>query len=160
MQQRSLQQWLSEYSETHQNPINKRIHFVCVPVILFCTLGLLWQLPLPSALHSIGLANAAIPLIALSLIFYLTLSLSLTIGMVVIVALCIWVFESYISYGPSELWLLCAVLFVITWIGQFIGHAYEGKKPSFFKDLQFLLIGPLWILAFIYRKLSIPFETH
>ena len=46
-------------------------------------------------------------------------------------------------------------IFVIAWIGQFLGHKIEGKKPAFFKDLQFLLIGPLWLLSFIYNKLNI-----
>ena len=46
-------------------------------------------------------------------------------------------------------------IFIIAWIGQFIGHKIEGKKPAFFKDLQFLLIGPLWLLSFIYKKLNI-----
>ena len=51
----------------------------------------------------------------------------------------------------------CIALFVLAWIGQFIGHHYEGKRPSFFKDIQFLMIGPLWLLSFIYRKLRIPY---
>ena len=43
------------------------------------------------------------------------------------------------------------MVFVLAWIGQFIGHLIEGKRPSFFKDLQFLLIGPAWLMAFVYR---------
>ncbi|WP_200821216.1 Mpo1-like protein [Oceanicoccus sp. KOV_DT_Chl] len=78
--------------------------------------------------------------------------------MVVIVAACGWAFEAYISYGPTELWVLCITIFTIAWILQFVGHAYEGKKPSFFEDIQFLLIGPLWILSFIYQKLRIPYR--
>ena len=55
------------------------------------------------------------------------------------------------------LWLTCLVIFVIGWIGQFIGHAIEGKRPSFMKDIQFLLIGPLWLLGHLYRKLGIAY---
>jgi uncharacterized membrane protein YGL010W len=55
------------------------------------------------------------------------------------------------------LWNICIFLFVVAWIGQFIGHAIEGKRPSFFKDVQFLLIGPLWLLADAYRRLGIRF---
>jgi len=50
-----------------------------------------------------------------------------------------------------------AAIFVIAWIGQFVGHAVEGRRPSFFKDLQFLLIGPLWLLAAAYRRFSLPY---
>jgi uncharacterized membrane protein YGL010W len=35
-------------------------------------------------------------------------------------------------------------LFVVGWIFQFVGHAYEGKRPEFFKDLRFLLVGLGW----------------
>jgi uncharacterized membrane protein YGL010W len=55
------------------------------------------------------------------------------------------------------LWVTSLVIFVAAWIGQFIGHAIEGKRPSFFKDLQFLLIGPLWLLAAAYRRLGLRY---
>ena len=48
-------------------------------------------------------------------------------------------------------------IFVLAWIGQFIGHKIEGEKPSFFEDLQFLLIGPDWLLGAIYQKLGIRY---
>jgi len=52
------------------------------------------------------------------------------------------------------LWQLALGVFVIAWILQFIGHAVEGKRPSFFTDVRFLLIGPAWLLAFLYRALG------
>jgi uncharacterized membrane protein YGL010W len=55
-------------------------------------------------------------------------------------------------YAPWPVWAICLTLFVVAWIGQFIGHKIEGKKPSFFKDVQFLLIGPAWLLSKVYRK--------
>jgi uncharacterized membrane protein YGL010W len=57
----------------------------------------------------------------------------------------------------APLWLVSAIVFVVAWIGQFYGHKVEGKKPSFLKDIQFLLIGPAWLLHFIYRRLGIPY---
>ena len=54
------------------------------------------------------------------------------------------------------LWKISLSIFIIAWIGQFIGHKIEGMKPSFLKDIQFLLIGPAWLLSFIYKKLNIP----
>jgi uncharacterized membrane protein YGL010W len=56
------------------------------------------------------------------------------------------------------LWQVCLALFIVAWIFQFIGHKIEGKKPSFFKDLQFLLIGPAWLLSFIYQKVGIRYS--
>jgi uncharacterized membrane protein YGL010W len=58
---------------------------------------------------------------------------------------------------PWPLWATCLVIFVAAWIGQFIGHAFEGKRPSFTKDLQFLLIGPLWLLGHLYRRVGIAY---
>jgi uncharacterized membrane protein YGL010W len=57
----------------------------------------------------------------------------------------------------APLWLISILIFAVAWIGQFIGHNIEGKKPSFLKDLQFLLIGPMWLLSFIYKKLNIAY---
>jgi len=58
---------------------------------------------------------------------------------------------------PVPLWMSCVTLFVLAWIGQFVGHAVEGKRPSFYKDLQFLMIGPLWLLAQVYKRAGISF---
>ena len=54
-------------------------------------------------------------------------------------------------------WIIYLSIFVITWIFQFIGHKIEGKKPSFLKDLQFLLVRPIWLLHFILKKIGIPY---
>lgn len=61
-----------------------------------------------------------------------------------------------IQFGRQS-WIIYLAVFVITWIFQFIGHKIEGKKPSFLKDLQFLLIGPIWLLGFILKKTGIRY---
>ena len=53
--------------------------------------------------------------------------------------------------------MVAAAVFIVAWIGQFIGHAIEGRKPSFFEDVKFLLVGPAWLLHFIYRRAGIPY---
>jgi uncharacterized membrane protein YGL010W len=60
--------------------------------------------------------------------------------------------------GWAPLWQICLGLFVVGWVGQFVGHKIEGQKPSFLKDIQFLLIGPLWLLAAVYRRVGIPYR--
>ena len=90
------------------------------------------------------------------LVYYYALSFNLGIGMTVVM-LVFWQILGWMNSFPIPLWQTSIVIFVIAWIGQFIGHAIEGKKPSFFKDLQFLLIGPIWLLSFIYKRFGIGY---
>ena len=154
---RTVDQWLAEYGESHQNPANKSLHWICVPIIVVSVIGLLWSLPVPQSLSGVSpFLNWGMLVLLVGSIYYFVMSRSLGLGMlvfVVTVALCI----AGLSALPWPLWIVCLTLFVIAWIGQFIGHYYEGKRPSFFKDLQFLMIGPLWLLSFIYRRLGIPY---
>ena len=147
---------LDEYGESHQNPVNKAFHWICVPVILWTIVALLWVIPFPGAIRLGGYPlNWAILVLALVQIYYFRLSLSLAIGMLVIVAAMLWVTHWVAVNVSLPLWQVAAGLFVVAWIGQFIGHVVEGKRPSFFKDVQFLLIGPAWLLSFLYRKAGI-----
>ncbi|HSD74773.1 MAG TPA: Mpo1-like protein [Steroidobacteraceae bacterium] len=154
---RSAQAWFDEYSESHRNPTNKVLHWVCVPVILLSVVGLLWALPFPGAWREISpFFNWASVIALVAVLYYFSLSASLGIGMIaVMVAMLAIVY--LLELVPVPLWITCVTLFVVAWIGQFIGHAVEGKRPSFFKDVQFLMIGPLWLLAHLFRRAGIPF---
>lgn len=154
---RSIQSWLDEYNESHQSSFNKLVHWICVPAIMFSLLGLFWTLQTPALFNSLPLVlNWAVVLILLALIFYFMLSIKLALGMVLVAGSMLYLIN-WIDSIQTPLWILSMGIFIIAWIGQFIGHIVEGKKPSFIKDLQFLLIGPLWLLAFIYRKLGINY---
>lgn len=140
---KSLEEWFVEYGDSHRNKTNKLIHWICVPLITFCVIGLLW------AFHW----SVAVVFMAAALLFYLRLSVRLAAAMAVSVALMLLVI---VNIEPV-LVPVSLTLFVIAWIFQFIGHHIEGKKPSFFKDLQFLLIGPLWVVAFLFRRFHISY---
>jgi uncharacterized membrane protein YGL010W len=128
-----------------------------VPIIVVSLTGLLWSIPVPQSFAAISpLLNWGTILLALGVLYYFSMSLSLALGMVAFVLL-VMVCIIGLRQLPWPLWASCLALFVIAWIGQFIGHHYEGKKPSFFKDVQFLMIGPLWLLSFVYRKLGIRY---
>ncbi len=145
---------LNEYGgESHQNPTNKAVHWICVPVIVWCVMGFLYALPAPDALGGFGwLAVVSV----LALLYYIALSRTLAVGMLIYLALG-WLIISGVEAAGGSVWKVSAVVFVLAWIGQFWGgHKVEGKKPSFFKDVQFLLIGPAWLLSFLYRRLGIP----
>ena len=65
-----------------------------------------------------------------------------------------WMRRPWALMPPMPVLPASTAIFVVAWIGQFVGHKIEGKKPSFFEDLRFLLIGPLFVLSFLYRRLN------
>ena len=114
---RSITQWLAEYGESHQNPMNKRLHWVCVPVIVWCVIGLLWSLPVPPALRQVApLANWAILVVAAAVLYYALLSLPLAAGAALAFAAMLWSIDRLAQRGAPPLWCVCAVLFVLAWI--------------------------------------------
>jgi uncharacterized membrane protein YGL010W len=151
---------LSEYGESHQNASNKAIHWVCVPLIFFSIVSLIASIPSGPVQSLLGrgnpYANWATIAILLTIVYYSTLSIFLTIGMAAFSLGCL-VIDNYIIQAGLPLWIVAIGIFVFAWIGQFYGHKIEGKKPSFLKDLQFLLIGPAWLLHFVYKRLGIPY---
>lgn len=154
---KTARQWLDEYGESHRNPVNKLLHWICVPIIVLSLIAMLWSVPVPQGVREFSpLLNWGTLLLAAGLVYYLVLSAPLAAGMAVFVAVVMSLVVS-LQQLPWPLWQVALVLFVVAWIGQFIGHHYEGKRPSFFKDLQFLLIGPLWLMSFVYQKLRIRY---
>ena len=151
---KTLQQWFKEYSESHQNKTNQRIHFVCVPAIFFSIVGMLMSIPRQMIVNLLNInkpyiENWATITLILLMIFYLRLSISTFIKMFIFSVLCL-ILNDYLSIYFNLLYT-SLIIFVIAWIGQFYGHKLEGKKPSFLKDLQFLLIGPAWVLEKIMK---------
>ena len=95
---RSWDDWIAQYSTSHQNPVNR----IC---------------------HTIG-----IPLIMLSLAFLI------------------------VTIFIPHFWTVALGLFIVGWVFQFIGHAFEGKPPEFFSDWRFLLVGTRWWVAKVRGK--------
>lgn len=157
---RKIDQLLSEYGESHQNATNKMIHWICVPLIFFSVVGLIASIPSGIVQNFLGAgnpyANWATVMLVVTLAYYLTLSIPLAIGMMLFSALCLFIAQGIAGTG-IPLWAASLGIFVAAWIGQFYGHEVEGKKPSFLKDIQFLMIGPAWLMHFVYKKLGIPY---
>lgn len=156
---KNIHTWLSEYGESHQNATNKLIHWICVPAIVFSLIGMLWSIPTgplnnwaPASIQPF--VNFGTFFLALAMLYYAFLSRTLFVGMV-LVAVVVTLGNYQLAQLSTPLWLISLGIFVVAWIGQFIGHKIEGKKPSFFKDLQFLMIGPAWCMSFLFRKMGI-----
>ena len=153
---REVDRWLGNYSEDHRNPTNVLIHWICVPLILWTVIALLWLVPVPEAIGRPGLW-AGVGMF-LAMMFYLRLSRPLALAMLVAFVLLGLITEAlYRTLGTTELLWLAIGVFVAAWIAQFIGHHIEGRRPAFFTDLAYLLIGPAWLVAKVMRKLGIAY---
>lgn len=148
-----MQQWLDEYGSHHQNGINKIIHWICVPLIFFSIVGLLYSVKIQYVVFEFRL-NLAVFALVFVMLYYQKLSVPLSFGMFLFSILCLF-FCNLIEINGYKLWLVSIIIFISAWIGQFIGHKIEGQKPSFLDDLQFLLIGPAWLMSFIYKKIGV-----
>ena len=141
---RAIDTLLARYADSHRHRSNEIIHCICVPAIMFSLLGLLWSLHPGVAL----VASLA------ALLYYLALSPAFAIGMTLMAAAML---AALYALPANAVLTWSLAIFILAWIGQFIGHKIEGKKPSFFEDVRFLLIGPLFVLAFLYRRLQLKF---
>lgn len=151
---KNVTQWFEEYGESHQNPTNKLVHWICVPSIFFSIIGLLYVVKITLMGVSFHLATVVI---LLASIFYIRLSWKLSVGTIAFAFFC-HLIARYLYENYFPLLEISLSIFVIAWIGQFWGHKIEGKKPSFLKDLQFLLIGPAWLMGFIYDGIGFDYR--
>ena len=140
---RRVDRLFESYGLYHQDPVNKAIHWICVPLILWSVLGMLWA----------ASPVAACVAIAATILFYLFLSVPLAIGMLAIVAGMAWA----LTLLGDRLLMVSLVTFAAAWIGQFIGHAIEGRKPAFVDDLRSFLVAPAWLLGDLYRRLGLRY---
>lgn len=148
---RTLEQWFSEYAVSHQNPTNKLIHYICVPAIFFAAVGMLMCIKISVLnLNLPVIENLAFLILMFVIIFYARISLLMAMKMVVFSAVCLVLTDVVSQY--FNLFYFSISVFVLAWIGQFYGHKIEGKKPSFLKDLQFLMIGPAWVIQHLFSR--------
>jgi uncharacterized membrane protein YGL010W len=153
---RSINDWFASYAADHRNPANRAIHWVCVPVIMWAVIAALWTVPVITVWMKPGFWSAVAMFAAF--LFYHRLSRKLGLAMVLVFVISgVIAWALYGALGPRNLLILAAVLFVAAWIGQFIGHAIEGRRPAFFDNIVQLLIGPAWLVGKLMRRLGIAF---
>jgi len=138
---RKVDQLLAHYGESHRHPRNEVIHFVAIPLIMLSLLGLL------SAIHP----WVAYAFVAASMVYYARLSVVFLLAMAVLSAIGLLLVH---AMGDRVL-VISAAIFVAAWIAQFVGHKIEGKKPSFFEDLQYLWVGPLFVLSHLFSRIGV-----
>jgi uncharacterized membrane protein YGL010W len=150
---RPIDRYFASYSDDHRNTLNQRIHVVAVPAILWSVVALIWCIPVPGTLMKTGIWAALAMFFAW--MFYYRMSRPLGLGMLSVFFLCGCLCRLLeMRLGLAALLGTAVGVFVVAWIAQFIGHKYEGRKPSFLTDLVYLLIGPAWVLAKFYRRMG------
>lgn len=150
---RPVDRFFDAYSADHRDATNQLLHVLCVPAIVWSLLALVYCIPLGESAPA-GLLAAVLAVVAVA--FWCWLSLPLGLGTGVAMAVAFWsVAALHDALGAGGLAVAAAVVFVAAWVGQFIGHHIEGRRPSFLTDLVYLMIGPVWVLAKGYRKLSL-----
>lgn len=150
---RPLDRYFASYSDDHRNAVNQRIHVVAVPAILWSVVAILWCLPPLITWFQQGIWAALAMFAAWA--YYNRLSRPLGLGMLAVFFFCgclCRLLEARLGL-PGLLWTGVGV-FVVAWIAQFVGHRFEGRRPSFLTDLTYLLIGPAWVLAKVYRQMD------
>ena len=154
---KSIEKWLSEYGESHRHPV---IHKIGVPAIVCGLLALFSLVSVGSIVEIIPISrlNLAHLICFIVLIYYAMLSFKLALGMSFFSFSMLYAIDILSQDFNISLFFPSITLFVSAWILQFIGHKIEGKRPSFFQDLQFLLIGPLWTLSFLYKRIGISIK--
>jgi uncharacterized membrane protein YGL010W len=138
---RKVDQLLADYEESHRDPRNERIHFVAIPLIMLSLIGLLFCIH-PWVAYAFVLA---------SMVYYARLSAVFLVSM----ALLSLVGIGLVHAMGEHVLILSIVIFVSAWIAQFVGHKMEGRKPSFFEDLQYLWVGPIFVLSKLFLKLGV-----
>lgn len=149
----------AEYSKSHRNATNKLIHWICVPLIFWALLGFVSLIPSPHFCFYYFGCISIVSMITVLFVTFFYLRLSFLISVIMIFMMLAtehFIYLTNVQFGKQS-WIIYLTIFIITWIFQFIGHQIEGKKPSFLKDLQFLLIGPIWLLGFILKKTGIRY---
>ncbi len=138
---RRIDMLLAHYGDSHQNPRNELIHFIAIPLIMLSLIGMLF------ALHP----YVAYAFMVASMVYYARLSVVFLLAMAAWSALTV----ALLFAMGSMLLPISIAIFVGAWVLQFIGHKIEGKKPSFFEDIQYLWVGPLFVLSKLFGKLGI-----
>ena len=150
---RPIDRYFASYSDDHRNVLNQRIHVVAVPAILWSVVALLWCIPVFGTIAKTGIWAALAMFFAW--MFYYRMSRPLGMGMLAAFFFCGCLCRLLeMRLGLTSLLVAAAGVFVIAWIAQFVGHKYEGRKPSFLTDLVYLLIGPAWVMAKFYRQMG------
>jgi hypothetical protein len=149
--------WLSAYGDSHREISCPAIYWAAVLILVPAIAGMLWSLPIPDEFAQISpLLNWGSAFLMASLVYYFIISLPLAIGMLpfmlAVAALGVLLSRADVSVAGVSLGLVIVAL-----TGLYFGHHAGGGVPAVLRDIQLVMIGPIWLLSNLYKRLGIPF---
>ncbi|HNP37502.1 MAG TPA: DUF962 domain-containing protein [Woeseiaceae bacterium] len=149
--------WLKRYRDNHQDLRLPLLFWTAVPMVIFGTVGLLWNLPVPEEFYEISpLLNWGSTFLMAAAVYYFILSLPLAIGLLPF-TLGIGFLELTLQYSGYPASRVSIALLIAGIIGLWLGHGSNRRLWAMTEDLQTIMIGPAWLLSVVYRRLGIPF---
>lgn len=154
---RRIDRLLDEFRESHRNILNRLLHFIAVPLLVWAILAFLASLPVSALLDGVPFLTWASLLAVLAVVCCLVLSLTLAAGLAGFLLVCFVVIAAYQAWGGVPLWQFAITLFLIAWLLLYIGHKLEGRHTTVRKRAQLLLTAPLWLLAELFRLFGVRY---
>jgi uncharacterized membrane protein YGL010W len=149
--------WLTHYGKGHQNMAFPVIYWMAVPALVIGTVGLLWSLPVPGEFLDISpVLNWGTTFLMAAVVYYFIISLSLAIGMLPLVFGVI-ALEMWLEISGLPLRRISAGLVFGGVVGLYLGHYGRGGTSAVVRDVQLMIIAPIWLLSNVYRRLGIPY---
>jgi len=154
---RPADEWLSQYGRHHNHNLNRLIHWLTIPFVVMSLVGLLWSIPVPETFsEATPVLNWGTIFLMAAIVYYFIMSISLAFGVIPFVVLVVFS-VNWLEQFALPLWLISAAIFSLAWLGERVGHQIEGSQPPVIEDLQTVMIGPVWLLASLYKRLGIPY---
>lgn len=155
---RKIDLFFAEYRQSHQHQMNKLIHWLCTPLIFWTVLGFISLIPTPThRLYFEYMSPASLVAILLITLFYARLSLQISLIMFILMLIMEYAIHMINMGNQKYSWIIYLSVFSSALTFQWLGHAIEGKKHSLLKSPRYLLIGSIWFLGFIFKKIGIRY---
>ena len=154
---RPADEWLQQYSRHHADGADQLLHRLMIPLLVTSVVGLLWAIPVPTTFReATPVLNWGTIFLMAAIVYYFILSISLAFGALPIIASVVWA-VMWLDRLSYPLWMSSAALLITAWMGLRVSHRSPGLRPSLIGDLQYVMLGPVWLVSALYRRLGIPY---
>ena len=149
--------WLTEYGNNHEQISFAGIYWIAVLLLVLGTVGMLWSLPIPIEFARISpVLNWGSSFLMAAVVYYFIISMSLAIGMLPFI-FGIAAVETWLVASPYSLVRVSTTLFALSLVGLYLGHRGNGGVRAVFRDIQLMMIAPVWLLSNLYKRFGIPY---